>query len=104
MFRTPSTNLADRSALLREFLTSLSPMVGPMSALRTLQGFEFERRGPIWIGLGTAILVKSTIAWLLFWLTTKTFDRCLGRVPESRFRARSRPVAVREDLVPGATG
>ncbi len=104
LFRTPSPNLADRSALLREFLTSLSPMVGPMGALRMLQGFEFGSRGPIWISFGAAILVKSTIAWLLFWFTTRTFDRCLGRVPESRFRVRSRPVAVREEMVPGVTG
>ena len=38
MFRTPSTNLADRSALLREFLTSLSPMVGPMSGAQNASG------------------------------------------------------------------
>ncbi len=104
MFRGRATNLAEQSRVLQEFLTSLSPMVGPMSTLKTLQGFVFERRGPVLIGLGAVILVKLTIAWLLFWFTTRTFDRCLGRVPESRVRVPRRPVAVREELVAGVTG
>ena len=102
MSRALSPSWTDHKRVLREFLTSLSPLVGPMSPIRTLEGFEFERRGPIWMSIVTALIVKSAIAGLLFWLTIKTFDRCLGRVPESRFRAPPRPSAVRVELVPSA--
>jgi ABC-type Na+ efflux pump permease subunit len=102
MFRARLSTWSEQHRLLREFLGSLSPLVGPMGSIRML-GFEFEGRGPVWIGHAMAILVKTTIAGLLFWLTTRTFDRCLGRVSESRFCARPRPSAVREELVGSAT-
>jgi hypothetical protein len=38
---------------------------------------------PQWIGMGVVVVIKAAIAWLLVWLTIKTFDRCVGRVPES---------------------
>jgi hypothetical protein len=104
MFGAQSPNWTEQNRVLKEFLTSLSPLVGPMSPIRTLQGFEFQGRGATWMSIGTAFVVKSAIAGLLFWLTIKTFDRCLGRVPESRVRAHPRPSAFRVELVPNARG
>jgi hypothetical protein len=104
MFTPQSPNWTDQNRVLKEFLTSLSPLVGPMSPIRTLQGFEFQARGAIWMSIGTAFVVKSAIAGLLFWLTIKTFDRCLSRVPESPFRAHPKPSLVRVELVPSARG
>jgi hypothetical protein len=37
----------------------------------------------IWMGIASVLVIKATIAWLLLWLTIKTFDRCVGRMPES---------------------
>jgi ABC-type transport system involved in multi-copper enzyme maturation permease subunit len=80
----------ERSHVLHDCLISLSPLVGPMSAINRLQHLEFYGRGPIWLGLGVVILIKTVIAGLVLWLTTRTFDHCLGRISESRFFARSR--------------
>jgi ABC-type transport system involved in multi-copper enzyme maturation permease subunit len=102
MFRGRIPNWYEQNRGLRDCLASLSPLVGPMIPFRPLGSFEFERRGPIWISLGTAFVIKWAIAGLLFWLTIKTFDRCLGRVPESQFPASPRPLAVREELVASA--
>jgi ABC-type transport system involved in multi-copper enzyme maturation permease subunit len=104
IFSAQAPSWTDQNRVLKQFLTSLSPLVGPMNPIRILQGFEFEVRRPLWMSIGTAVVVKSAIAGLLFWLTIKTFDRCLGRVPESRFRAHTRSRAVRVELVPGASG
>jgi hypothetical protein len=49
------------------------------------------------------IAIKAAIAVLLLWLAIKTFDRCLGRVPESRSRARDRKPEVLAELAPSAT-
>ena len=46
-------------------------------------GNRVPGRSLIWLGTGIAILIKATIAGLLLWLTIKTFDRCLGRAPET---------------------
>jgi hypothetical protein len=41
-----------------------------------------EDRAPQWIAAGVIVSVKLIAAALLFWLTVKTFDRCLGRASE----------------------
>jgi hypothetical protein len=79
--------------VLHDCLISLSPFVGPMTAINRLYQIEFHDRGPTWLGIGLVILIKTAIAGLLLWLTTRTFDRCLGRVSESGFRARSLPAS-----------
>ena len=99
VFTTQSPNWIQQYRAQREFLTSLSPMVGPMSAIKMFQSFEFEQRGPIWNGIAIAILTKAIVAGIVLWLTIKTFDRCLGRVPESRFPARRQEIRD-----PGGTG
>ena len=95
-------NWYEQNRVLHDCLMSFSSL-GPMSPISELQGFGFRGRGPLWIGLGTVILTKFAIAGLLFWLTVKTFDRCLGRISESRFLILPWRSAVREKLVPSAT-
>jgi hypothetical protein len=46
-------------------------------------GVELHARTGIWAGIAAVIAIKATIAWFLLWLTIKTFDRALGRLPES---------------------
>ena len=88
---------------LHESALSLSPIYGPMRPINTLMGIEFHGRVPIWIGIWVIILIKATIAWLLLWLTIKTFDRCLGRVPESTCQHRVLKPVMYEELAVGAT-
>jgi ABC-type transport system involved in multi-copper enzyme maturation permease subunit len=95
-------NWYEQSRVLHDCLMSFSSL-GSMSPISELQGFGFRARGPLWIGLGTVILIKFAIAGLLFWLTAKTFDRCLGRISESRFLALPWRSAVHKELVPSAT-
>ena len=45
---------------------------------------EQHSRAPAWIATAIVIVVKAATAAFLLWLTVKTFDRCLGRVPGSR--------------------
>ncbi len=92
----------ERNRVLQEFLTSLSPLAGPMSPNRLIEGCEFKPRWPCWLAIGTAGLIKASFAGLLFWLTIKSFNRCLGRMPDSGARARPRESAVREELIPVA--
>ena len=93
----------ERNRVLNEFLGSLSPLVGPMGPMRLMQGYESKPRWPSWLAIGMASLIKAGFAGLLFWLTVKSFNRCLGRMADSRARARPRESAVREELIPIAT-
>jgi ABC-type transport system involved in multi-copper enzyme maturation permease subunit len=68
---------------------SLSPIVGPVTPLDTLFEFAWRSRMRQWAGIGVVALIKLAIAWFFFWLTVRTFDRCLGRTPELRSRSRS---------------
>ena len=43
------------------------------------------------------IVIKATIAWLLLWLTIKTFDRCVGRMPESGLAVPSPSLAASKE-------
>jgi ABC-type transport system involved in multi-copper enzyme maturation permease subunit len=63
---------------------SFSPIFGTITPLLPLEQFPFHGRAPFWITIGFVIVFKAAVAGLLFWLTIRTFDRCLGRVTESR--------------------
>ncbi|MHC5544020.1 hypothetical protein ACYOEI_37820, partial [Singulisphaera rosea] len=65
-------------------LVALSPMFGPNAALQVPLAFAWERREWLWIGMCVVLLIKATVAWFILWLTIRTFDRCMDRVPESR--------------------
>jgi ABC-type transport system involved in multi-copper enzyme maturation permease subunit len=73
----------DRARRLHDAALNLSPIFGPMGPVGVLLNPAQYSRVPVWIGIVIAVLIKSATAWLLLWLTIKTFDRCLGRAPES---------------------
>jgi ABC-type transport system involved in multi-copper enzyme maturation permease subunit len=79
---------------------SVSPIFGTIAPIAVLEETAFNGRMPIWITIVTIILVKAAIAGLVFWLTIKTFDRCLGRVSESRLQKRAQEPMVLEELTP----
>jgi ABC-type transport system involved in multi-copper enzyme maturation permease subunit len=84
-------------------LTALSPLGGTFSPFETLQMTPYQPRDLTWVGLGVVIAIKAAIAWLLLWLTIKTFDRCLGRMPETRLPAGTRRPVVLEELAPSVS-
>jgi ABC-type Na+ efflux pump permease subunit len=90
----------ERNRWLQDFLTSLSPLAGPMNPLRLIEQCEFRPRWPFWLAIGLATLIKAGIAGLLFRLTSKSFDRCLGRMQERVKVRRPRERAVPEELIP----
>ena len=99
LFGPRTSDWFERTRALRVSLTSLSPLAGPMNLMDELQQLDFRRRGRMWLGMGTAVLIKAAIAGLLFWLSLISFNRCLGRMPDAGARPRPRKIAVQEDLV-----
>jgi ABC-type Na+ efflux pump permease subunit len=67
---------------LQQVLPAFSPIVGPMAPLYAFS-WHVGKGTPFWAGLGVMITIKAALAWLLFQLTVCTFDRGLGRIPES---------------------
>jgi ABC-type transport system involved in multi-copper enzyme maturation permease subunit len=86
--RAQSLEAFNKYSWLRDTASSFSPLAGPMRPIDTLMGVEYRERSLIWIGTGIVILIKAAIAGLLLWLTIKTFDRCLGRVPGATYQIR----------------
>jgi ABC-type transport system involved in multi-copper enzyme maturation permease subunit len=66
-------------------LMSFSPIVGPVHPLDILFDYSMHGRASQWICAGVIALIKTIAAAILFSLTVKTFDRCLGRVSETKF-------------------
>jgi ABC-type transport system involved in multi-copper enzyme maturation permease subunit len=88
---------------LRESVSSFSPIAGPMRPTDMLVNVELHERGLIWLGTGVVIVIKAAIALALLWLTIKTFDRCMGRMPESGSRARAPEPGASEGFTTGLT-
>jgi ABC-type Na+ efflux pump permease subunit len=78
------------------FLASLSPIYGTLLGLDEFDSPRYAPRMWRWFFLAVVILIKSAAAWLVFWLTVKSFDRCVGRVPDSGSRMRQSP-KIRKD-------
>ncbi|HEV3121635.1 MAG TPA: hypothetical protein VGY53_07020, partial [Isosphaeraceae bacterium] len=76
------TWMQDNQRLFIMTAVSLSPIGGPINPISHLEQFVNGPRWPEWIGAGAVLIIKVAVAWLLFLLTVKTFDRCVGRVPE----------------------
>ena len=67
-------------------VSALSPIYGPIEVIEELTRAAMQPRTLLWLVLSMAVVLKLAIAGFLFGLTVKTFDRCLGRVPESGVR------------------
>jgi ABC-type transport system involved in multi-copper enzyme maturation permease subunit len=93
-----SPDWPDRYRFLYQCAQSMGPIAGPMKPVDLLTGVELDPRIGIWIGIASVIVIKATIAWLLLWLTIKTFDRCVGRMPESGSPAPSPSPAAAKEL------
>ena len=81
---------------LMNTLTSLSPIYGTLTILQQLQWNQFGAR--MWGGLAVVIGVKAGAAGLLLGFTIRTFDHCLGRVPESPRDRRREELVVLEEI------
>jgi hypothetical protein len=80
----------------------LSPAGGAEVHLDTFQWF---RESSPWFlpGLGVVVVVKLVLAAMLFELAVRTFDRCLGRMPDSQDGRRNRPRTLATEPEPAAT-
>ena len=67
--------------LRHDMALSLSLVFGSARPLDVLSIGQQYSRTSAWISVDVVILVKAAIAGLLLWLTIKTFDRSMGRVP-----------------------
>ena len=85
LFR-PLFQWSEKYLWLRQSVSSLSPIGGPLHPIEMLLNIQFHERGLVWLGTGVVIVIKAAIALALLWLTIKTFDRCMGRMPESGSR------------------
>ncbi len=92
-----SPDWPDRYRWLYQCAISVSPIAGPMKPVDMLTGVELHPRIRMWMGIAAVIVIKATIAWFLLWLTIKTFDRCVGRMPESGSPAPSPSLAVSKE-------
>jgi ABC-type transport system involved in multi-copper enzyme maturation permease subunit len=103
LFRAMQSLPGDTYLWLQTWATSLSPISGPATPIFVLERHLQQSRVPIWIGVGVVILAKTAVTGSLLWLTIKTFDRCMGRISESRVpRGIGEPTAPVE-LVPTVT-
>ena len=68
---------------------SFSPIFGSMSPISVLEQFATENRMPMWNAMGIVILTKAAVAGGLLWLTIRTFDERMGRMPEYSVAAAS---------------
>jgi hypothetical protein len=93
----------ERYGWLRQNVTSFSPIAGLIHPIEVLLNIEFHERGLIWLGTGVVIVIKAAIAGSLLWLTIKTFDRCMGRMPESGSRSPAPEPGTSEGFTTGLT-
>jgi ABC-type transport system involved in multi-copper enzyme maturation permease subunit len=100
MMRTQFADGMTRIRWLQTCALSFSPIFGPMNPISVLEQFSSENRVPIWNTIGIVILTKAAIAGTLLWLTIKTFDDRMGRMPEYQFRRRALSPVVFTELVP----
>ena len=105
-----SPEMAHRYRLLETCARSFSPVFGPLNPIIVLEHYSDTGRAPLWNGIAIVILTKAAFVAALLWLTIRIFDRCMGRVEESRVRKRAprsaiprswRPTQREEEVVSG---
>ena len=67
---------------LLEASISISPVLGPVMPMTEMTNWHTTPLGSEWIAMGVIVVLKLAVAWGLFALTARTFDRCMGRVPD----------------------
>jgi ABC-type transport system involved in multi-copper enzyme maturation permease subunit len=87
----------ERYRWLYQCALSLSPIAGPLKPIDMLTGVELDPRSRMWMGIASVIVFKAAIGWLLLGLTIRTFDRCVGRMPEARSPVRSPRLAASKE-------
>jgi ABC-type transport system involved in multi-copper enzyme maturation permease subunit len=61
----------------------ISPMVAPMVALQCLLDYPSSARWGMWVIAQVWCVVAAGFAAAMFWAALKTFDPCMGRIPET---------------------
>jgi ABC-type transport system involved in multi-copper enzyme maturation permease subunit len=94
-FGSAGINLFERHSWVISALTSLGPIDGPVAPVTQMMHRSGSPFRLIWLGYSLACVAKIAFAAGIFWLTVKTFDRCMGRVPEKGERRGAKtPIAT----------
>ncbi|WP_435016065.1 ABC transporter permease [Tundrisphaera sp. TA3] len=107
--RLPYDILMQWDDWLMDRLVSISPIFGSIMPLTELTRYGSRPMGNgEWIAMGVIAAFKFAVAWGLFALAAGTFDRCLGRMPETarrtllgRVRGNPGPIAGRRPILAG---
>jgi ABC-type transport system involved in multi-copper enzyme maturation permease subunit len=83
VYRSMTYDWGERNLWLIEVPMSISPIGGPIQAIDQLYRYATRPRTAVWTALGAVVCFKAIAAAGLLWLSIKTFDRCLGRMPEA---------------------
>jgi ABC-type Na+ efflux pump permease subunit len=68
---------------IREAMMLISPLVAPIVTLQGLLNTPASDRWRMWLfALGWCV-VAAAFAAAMFWATVESFDRCMGRMPET---------------------
>ena len=87
---------------LQNVAMAFSPVFGSFTSITVLDYADTSRL-PTWISIGIVTLAKAAITALFLWVTVKSFDHCMGRMPESGLAAPKRESMVEVELVPSLT-
>ncbi len=68
---------------LQDGLVVISPFVAPIATLGWLQEHRGGSAWKFWLCATAWCALAWAFAAALFWATLRTFDRCLGRMPET---------------------
>lgn len=101
MFSRLAADWHQKHPYVQLVLIAVSPMGGPIAPLDLLEQYAQAPRTEGWIGLGCIIVIKLAVAAGLLAVAIATFDRCMGRVPESRAPVRAKSQVVLEELEAG---
>ena len=68
---------------LVEGIMEISPFMAPICVLQQLLEYAGNNRWKFWLFGVTWCMVAAGFAAAMFWAVLKSFDHCLGRMPES---------------------
>jgi ABC-type transport system involved in multi-copper enzyme maturation permease subunit len=82
VFGRPDWLIDHRWAMLS--VMSMSPIFGPTHPIDILFDYSWTGRAPQWVAACAVILLKATLAFVVFCVSVASFDRSLGRVAERK--------------------